>query len=329
MNIGGAALHGFLMPALEYTFLKAGKAMTFDHVLQDQFIVSMFATLFCSISMILNKDFHLIHIALLVKTRSIILQLWRTLLFTGKVSSIESKSNHPMAAALVDYGRWHSIEPKPKDVEEFQNFPGEGIQGKIEEMTTTHRNEEAPGGRTQTQRRQRLVTFLLQKYVRNGFGGESRRRQTSNSGCGSKGTMMGDREEKMHDGNSIVSRDGAIKFEKLISSKIDANMRRWDDSVKMRQCAVSKTPVCLNLVRWSRYLVIDCGLLGNRMYWSCQRFAGKGLVVVREGINTPNAPYLSLQRVEDEREVESPGSLDSRIRKGSLRYIITYIENFY
>jgi hypothetical protein len=57
MNIGGAALHGFLMPALEYTFLKAGKAMTFDLVLQDQFIVSMFATLFCSISMILNKDF--------------------------------------------------------------------------------------------------------------------------------------------------------------------------------------------------------------------------------------------------------------------------------
>ncbi|CAK7345757.1 unnamed protein product [Dovyalis caffra] len=48
------------------------------------------------------------------------------------VSSIESKSGHPMAAALVDYGRMHSIEPKPENVEEFQNFPGEGIQGKIE-----------------------------------------------------------------------------------------------------------------------------------------------------------------------------------------------------
>ncbi|KAJ6932271.1 hypothetical protein NC651_007866 [Populus alba x Populus x berolinensis] len=32
----------------------------------------------------------------------------------------------------------------------------------------------------------------------------------------------------------------------------------------------------------------------------------------------------NLQRVDDEREVESPGSLDSRIRKGNLRYIITY-----
>jgi hypothetical protein len=48
----------------------------------------------------------------------------------------------------------------------------------------------------------------------------------------------------------------------------------------------------LDLVRWSRHLVIYWRLLGNRMYWSCQRFAGKGLVVVREGINTPNAPYL-------------------------------------
>jgi hypothetical protein len=27
-------------------------------------------------------------------------------------------------------------------------------------------------------------------------------------------------------------------------------------------------------------------------YWSYQRFAGKELVVVREGISTPNAPYL-------------------------------------
>ncbi|KAJ6932238.1 hypothetical protein NC651_007836 [Populus alba x Populus x berolinensis] len=129
-------------------------------------------------------------------------------------------------------------------------------------------NTQRRRGRGEEKQRQRLVTFLQQKgtstsphqvegkkvtlvtvvvavkYVRNGYGGESRRRKTSNSGCGSKGTMMGDREEKMHDGNSIVSRDGAIKFEKLISSKIYANMRRWDDSVKMRQCGVSKTPGC-------------------------------------------------------------------------------------
>ncbi|XP_057988992.1 putative inactive cadmium/zinc-transporting ATPase HMA3 [Hevea brasiliensis] len=48
------------------------------------------------------------------------------------VSSIESKSSHPMAAALVDYGRSLSIEPNPENVVDFQNFPGEGIQGKID-----------------------------------------------------------------------------------------------------------------------------------------------------------------------------------------------------
>ncbi|KAJ1400623.1 P-type ATPase [Sesbania bispinosa] len=49
------------------------------------------------------------------------------------VSSIESKSSHPLAAAIVDYGRSLSIEPKPEKVTEFENFPGEGICGKIDE----------------------------------------------------------------------------------------------------------------------------------------------------------------------------------------------------
>ena len=54
----------------------------------------------------------------------------------------------------------------------------------------------------------------------------------------------------------------------------------------------SRYCVAFALVRWSRHLVIDFGLLGNRMYWSCQRFTSKGLVVAREGISTPSAPYL-------------------------------------
>ena len=49
------------------------------------------------------------------------------------MSSIESKSSHPLAAAIVDYGRSLSIEPKPEYVTEFENFPGEGISGKIDE----------------------------------------------------------------------------------------------------------------------------------------------------------------------------------------------------
>ncbi|KAL8168119.1 hypothetical protein V2J09_009618 [Rumex salicifolius] len=48
------------------------------------------------------------------------------------VSSIESKSSHPIADAIVYYGKSQTIEPKPEIVEEFKNFPGEGIAGKID-----------------------------------------------------------------------------------------------------------------------------------------------------------------------------------------------------
>ncbi|XP_061361511.1 putative inactive cadmium/zinc-transporting ATPase HMA3 isoform X1 [Gastrolobium bilobum] len=48
------------------------------------------------------------------------------------VSSVESKASHPLAATIVDYGRSLSIEPKPEKVTEFENFPGEGICGKID-----------------------------------------------------------------------------------------------------------------------------------------------------------------------------------------------------
>ncbi|WOH07259.1 hypothetical protein DCAR_0626688 [Daucus carota subsp. sativus] len=48
------------------------------------------------------------------------------------VASIESKSSHPMAEALVKYAKSYTVEPKPDDVEEFYNFPGEGICGKID-----------------------------------------------------------------------------------------------------------------------------------------------------------------------------------------------------
>ena len=37
-----------------------------------------------------------------------------------------------MAAALFDYGLSQSVEPKPENVQEFQNFPGEGIHGRID-----------------------------------------------------------------------------------------------------------------------------------------------------------------------------------------------------
>lgn len=37
-----------------------------------------------------------------------------------------------MAAALLEYGRLQRIKPIPENVENFQNFPGEGVFGKID-----------------------------------------------------------------------------------------------------------------------------------------------------------------------------------------------------
>lgn len=74
---------------------------------------------------ITRGDFVVTHFQSLLETVSV-----EKLLFW--VSSIESKSSHPMAAALVNYAVMRSIDPLPEKVEEFHNYPGEGIHGKIE-----------------------------------------------------------------------------------------------------------------------------------------------------------------------------------------------------
>ncbi|WCJ43498.1 purine permease 3 [Euphorbia peplus] len=60
MTLGGAALHGVIMPGMEYAQRKAGMPMTFHVVLQFQFFVCMFATLLCTVPMIINNDFQAI-----------------------------------------------------------------------------------------------------------------------------------------------------------------------------------------------------------------------------------------------------------------------------
>ncbi|KAG8095284.1 hypothetical protein GUJ93_ZPchr0012g21783 [Zizania palustris] len=48
------------------------------------------------------------------------------------VSSIESRSSHPMASGLVDYAQSNSVKPKSDNVTEFKIYPGEGIYGEID-----------------------------------------------------------------------------------------------------------------------------------------------------------------------------------------------------
>lgn len=57
MTLAAACLHGFLMTAVEYAHTKAGKVVTFDLVLQVQFLISMFGNIFCTVGMLITKDF--------------------------------------------------------------------------------------------------------------------------------------------------------------------------------------------------------------------------------------------------------------------------------
>ncbi|KAF9589981.1 hypothetical protein IFM89_029718 [Coptis chinensis] len=56
LTIGSAGLLGFMLPVTEVTYAKATKAITYSIVLQFQFFLALFATIFCTIGMFINKD---------------------------------------------------------------------------------------------------------------------------------------------------------------------------------------------------------------------------------------------------------------------------------
>ncbi|KAK9156886.1 hypothetical protein Scep_003460 [Stephania cephalantha] len=57
VTLGAAALLGFMLPITEVSYTKVGKALTYSSVLQFQFVAALSATLFCTIGMLINKDF--------------------------------------------------------------------------------------------------------------------------------------------------------------------------------------------------------------------------------------------------------------------------------
>ncbi|KAI8553523.1 hypothetical protein RHMOL_Rhmol05G0022900 [Rhododendron molle] len=76
----------------------------------------------------LDNKRHCLHLALVV----LVYPLHTSSHFLHTFKGIESKSSHPMVAALIDYAQTLSIGVKPERVEEFQNFRGEGVLGKID-----------------------------------------------------------------------------------------------------------------------------------------------------------------------------------------------------
>nr|AYQ58101.1 nicotine uptake permease 1 [Nicotiana alata] len=57
MTLLAAALYGVILPCIELTYMKAKQAITATLVLEIQMIMSFAATAFCTIGMIVNKDF--------------------------------------------------------------------------------------------------------------------------------------------------------------------------------------------------------------------------------------------------------------------------------
>ncbi|KAK3423505.1 hypothetical protein EUGRSUZ_F00391 [Eucalyptus grandis] len=57
MTLGAAALYGFVLPLVELTYKKAKQAVTYSLVLEIQLVMCFFATAFCTVGMLVNKDF--------------------------------------------------------------------------------------------------------------------------------------------------------------------------------------------------------------------------------------------------------------------------------
>ncbi|XP_038716331.1 purine permease 1-like [Tripterygium wilfordii] len=57
MTVGAAALYGFVLPLVELTYKKAKQEISYPLVMEFQMVMSLFATIFCTVGMLVNKDF--------------------------------------------------------------------------------------------------------------------------------------------------------------------------------------------------------------------------------------------------------------------------------
>ncbi|XP_031125576.1 purine permease 3-like [Ipomoea triloba] len=60
MTFAAAALYGALLPCIELTYIKARQCLSYTLVLEFQMVMSLFATAFCTVGMLVNKDFQAI-----------------------------------------------------------------------------------------------------------------------------------------------------------------------------------------------------------------------------------------------------------------------------
>ncbi|KAK9096992.1 hypothetical protein Sjap_022489 [Stephania japonica] len=60
MTLAAAILYGFVLPMVELTYKKANQVVTYSLVMEMQMVMSLFATAFCTVGMLINKDFQTI-----------------------------------------------------------------------------------------------------------------------------------------------------------------------------------------------------------------------------------------------------------------------------
>ncbi|XP_043705873.1 purine permease 1-like [Telopea speciosissima] len=60
MMVAASLLYGFVLPLIELTYKRAKQTITYSLVMEMQMVMSIFATAFCTVGMILNNDFKVI-----------------------------------------------------------------------------------------------------------------------------------------------------------------------------------------------------------------------------------------------------------------------------
>ncbi|KAF9608220.1 hypothetical protein IFM89_008175 [Coptis chinensis] len=60
MTLGASALYGFVLPMVEFSYKKSKTKISYTLVIEMQMVMSIFATAFCTIGMLVNKDFQAI-----------------------------------------------------------------------------------------------------------------------------------------------------------------------------------------------------------------------------------------------------------------------------
>ncbi|KAJ1424724.1 Purine nucleobase transmembrane transport [Sesbania bispinosa] len=60
MSVVAAALYGFILPLVELMYKKTNQPITYSLVMEIQSVTCFFATLFCTVGMIINNDFEVI-----------------------------------------------------------------------------------------------------------------------------------------------------------------------------------------------------------------------------------------------------------------------------